>query len=88
MRHHVQEKRKQRKMSHGSAEKASDGITWPVKADAGLIADTESDASSTVAQESSDSQFSVWELLSSSRSKSRFWQSSCEVVYTGDVYGC
>ncbi|KAJ6019671.1 hypothetical protein N7499_009363 [Penicillium canescens] len=62
MRHHVQEKRKQRKMSHGSAEKASGGIAWPVKADAGLIADTESDASSTVAQESSSSQFSQLQI--------------------------
>jgi hypothetical protein len=81
MRHHVQEKRKQRKKSHDSTEQASGGIVWPVKADAGLIADTESDAPSTVAQESSDSQFSVWELLSSSRSKSRFWQPSCGVRY-------
>ncbi|KAJ5312850.1 hypothetical protein PENANT_c007G02550 [Penicillium antarcticum] len=61
MRHHVQEKKKQRKMSHGSAEQASGGIAWPMKADAGLIADTESDTSST-AQEPSDSQFSQLQI--------------------------
>lgn len=69
MRHHVQEKRKQRKISRGSspAEQGSDYTSYPTKKEAGAIEQTRLESLSTAAQNHPNGETSVWESLSFSQ---------------------
>lgn len=69
MRHHVQEKKKHRKLSHGSLqpEQAPEPTVWPVRTDSGYDTETSKEMAMagapgpTVEQESSVRQ--LWSLL-------------------------
>jgi hypothetical protein len=71
MRHHVQEKRKHRKLSHGSLqrEQMPEPTVWPVRTDSGYDTDTPKEAAlagvpgSAVEQESSVWRFSLLILV-------------------------
>ncbi|KAJ5782249.1 hypothetical protein N7457_004023 [Penicillium paradoxum] len=66
MRHHVQEKRKQRKMSHGalSSEKPPNHIPSPMKEDAGTGQETQLELLTPTSRNSLDRESSKWEANS------------------------
>lgn len=67
MRHHVQEKRKQRKISRGASEQTPDYTSYPAKKEAGTVEQTRLESPSTAAQPPSNGETSVWESLSFSQ---------------------
>lgn len=69
MRHHVQEKRKQRKMSHATPprEHIPDYTSYPAKKEAGAAEHSRLETPSTAAQNLPNKETSVWESLSSSQ---------------------
>lgn len=63
MRHHVQEKRKQRKLSHGSlkADQIRESLSWQTRKDSGYDTDTQMEAAMTTTQgPPPDPDTSVW----------------------------
>lgn len=69
MRHHVQEKRKQHKMSRGVSptEQTPDYTSYPAKKEAGTVKQTRLESPSAAAQTPPNGETSVWESLSFSQ---------------------